>query len=204
MSRLGCTLASCNRHRESEEPLGASSLVVATSTTVVAIKGFHSSLNNVMPSLGVVPPRKSPSTSSDDKKFAQPNDINATEVVVNLLTHRKSFKPSSWTLLPEYDALRSSKVTKESYEKVLSNAQRCLDGAKLAHEKLDGSMGKLQVTFIDVEKDIEALTSKKKKVITLLNKYQEKLSKSQENVTITEGEIYTIEANHTLMMKWRD
>ncbi|KAG5576892.1 hypothetical protein H5410_057026 [Solanum commersonii] len=131
-----------------------------------------------MPSLGVVPQRKSHSTSSDDKKFAQPNDINAAEVVVNLLTHRKSFNPSSWPLLPgvptfvpqetifcvkstfvsemwgalcgcitqfslEYDSLRSSKVTKESHEKVLSNAQRCLDGAKLAHEKLDGSMGKL-------------------------------------------------------------
>ncbi|KAK4721486.1 hypothetical protein R3W88_011719 [Solanum pinnatisectum] len=94
----------------------------------------------------------------------------------------------------EYDTLRSSKMTKESHEKSLSDAQRRLDGAKLAHEKLDGSMEKLQATLADVEKDLKALTSKKKKVTTLINKYQESFSKSQENVTITEGEIYTIEA----------
>uniref|UniRef100_M1DUB2 Uncharacterized protein n=1 Tax=Solanum tuberosum TaxID=4113 RepID=M1DUB2_SOLTU len=98
----------------------------------------------------------------------------------------------------EYDTLRSSKMTKESHEKTLSDAQRRLDGAKLAHEKLDGSMDKLQATLADVEKDLKALTSKKKKVTALINKYQEKLSKSQENVTITEGEIYTIEANNVM------
>ncbi|KAH0722656.1 hypothetical protein KY290_005312 [Solanum tuberosum] len=98
----------------------------------------------------------------------------------------------------EYDTLRSSKMTKESHEKALSDAQRRLDGAKLAHEKLDGSMDKLQATLVDVEKDLKALTSKKKKVTALINKYQEKLSRSQENVTITEGEIYTIEANNVM------
>ncbi|KAG5577589.1 hypothetical protein H5410_057723 [Solanum commersonii] len=98
----------------------------------------------------------------------------------------------------EYDTLRSSKMTKESHEKALSDAQRRLDGAKLAHEKLDGSMDKLQATLADVEKDLKALTSKKKKVTAVINKYQEKLSKSQENVTITEGEIYTIEANNVM------
>ncbi|KAG5596534.1 hypothetical protein H5410_037766 [Solanum commersonii] len=35
-------------------------------------------------------------------------------------------------------------------------------------------------------------------VTALINKYQEKLSKSQENVTITEGKIYTIEANNVM------
>ncbi|KAH0672619.1 hypothetical protein KY284_023706 [Solanum tuberosum] len=35
----------------------------------------------------------------------------------------------------EYDTLRSSKMTKESHEKALFDAQRRLDGAKLAHEK---------------------------------------------------------------------
>uniref|UniRef100_M1DHF2 Uncharacterized protein n=1 Tax=Solanum tuberosum TaxID=4113 RepID=M1DHF2_SOLTU len=98
----------------------------------------------------------------------------------------------------EYNTLRSSKMTKESHEKALSDAQRRLDGAKLAHENLDGSMGKLQATLTDVEKDLKALTSKKKKITVLINKYQEKLYKSQENVTIIEGEIYTIEADHML------
>ncbi|KAG5627217.1 hypothetical protein H5410_012435 [Solanum commersonii] len=41
-------------------------------------------------------------------------------------------------------------------------------------------MDKLQATLADVEKDLKALTSKKKKVIALINKYQEKLFKSQE------------------------
>ena len=53
-------------------------------------------------------------------------------------------------------------------------------------------------TLEDMEKDLKALTSKKKKVTTLINQYQEKLSKSQENVTITEGEIYTIEENNVM------
>ncbi|KAK4721302.1 hypothetical protein R3W88_011535 [Solanum pinnatisectum] len=67
----------------------------------------------------------------------------------------------------KYDALKSSKMTKESNEKALFDAHRCLDGSNLAHEKLDGSMGKLQTTLAD-------------------------------NFTVTEGAIYTIEANHTL------
>ncbi|KAH0692475.1 hypothetical protein KY285_019572 [Solanum tuberosum] len=95
-----------------------------------------------------------------------------------------------------YDTLRSSKMIKELHENALSDAPRRLDGAKLTHEKLDGSMDKLQATL--VEKDLKALTSKKKKVTALINKYQEKLSKIQENVTITEGEIYTIEANNVM------
>uniref|UniRef100_M1DS10 Uncharacterized protein n=1 Tax=Solanum tuberosum TaxID=4113 RepID=M1DS10_SOLTU len=86
----------------------------------------------------------------------------------------------------EYDNLRSSKMTKESHEKTLSDAQLRLDGAKLAHEELDGSIYKLQATLADVEKVLKALTSQKK-VTVLINKYQEKLSKNQENVTITEG-----------------
>ncbi|KAK4718325.1 hypothetical protein R3W88_016663 [Solanum pinnatisectum] len=241
-----------------------------------AAKGFHSSINDAVPSLEVVPPRNKPSTSSDDKKFSQPNGTTATKVVVNQITHTKSLKPSSWPLRPgaptfepqetifrvkstfisemwgalcgwitqfslgsldgftelessiastleeirkvniidvssledlvenffksyaEYDTVRSSKMTKESHEKALSDAQSRLDGAKLAHKKLYGSMEKLQATLVDVEKDLKALTSKKKKVTALINKYQEKLSKSQENVTITEGEIYTIEANNVM------
>ncbi|KAH0764942.1 hypothetical protein KY285_000813 [Solanum tuberosum] len=87
----------------------------------------------------------------------------------------------------EYDSLRSSKMTKKSHEKALSDAQLHLDGAKLAHEKLDGSIYKLQATLADVEKVLKALTSQKKKVTVLINKYQEKLFKSQENVTITKG-----------------
>ncbi|WMV50257.1 hypothetical protein MTR67_043642 [Solanum verrucosum] len=59
----------------------------------------------------------------------------------------------------EYDALRSSKMTKESHEKSVSNAQQHLDSAKLEYEKLDGSMGKFQATLADVEKDLEVLTS---------------------------------------------
>ena len=58
-------------------------------------------------------------------------------------------------------------------------------------------MKKLQATLADVEKDLKVLTFKKK-VTSLINQYQEKFSNSQENVTITEGEIYTIEANNVM------
>ncbi|KAH0693355.1 hypothetical protein KY285_020452 [Solanum tuberosum] len=224
-----------------------------------AAKDFHSSINDVMPSLEVVPPRKSPS-----------NDVMPSlEVVPPRKSPSRPLRPGAPTLEPqetiyrakstfvsemwgalcgwitqfslgssdgftelessiastleeirkvniidvssledhvenffksyaEYDTLRSSKMTKESHEKALYDAQRRLDGAKLAHEKLDGSMDKLQATLADVEKDLKALTSKKKKVTALINKYQEKLSKSQGNVPITEGEIYTIEANNVM------
>ncbi|KAH0672490.1 hypothetical protein KY284_023577 [Solanum tuberosum] len=175
-----------------------------------AAKDFYSSINDDQPSLEVVPPRKSPS-----------NDVMPSlEVVPPRKSPSRPLRPGVPTLEPqetiyrtkstfdhvenffksyaEYDTLRSSKMTKESHKKALSDAQRRLDGAKLAHEKLDGSMDKLQATLADVEKDLKALTSKKKKVTALINKYQEKLSKSQENVTITEGEIYTIEANNVM------
>ncbi|KAH0709112.1 hypothetical protein KY284_010539 [Solanum tuberosum] len=175
--------------------------------------------NDVMPSLEVVPPRKSPSrplrpgaptfepqetiySSSDGfielessiaSTFEEIRKVNIIDVST-LEDHVENFFKS----YAEYDTLGSSKMTKESHEKALSDAQRRLDGTKLAHEKLDGSMDKLQATLADVEKDLKALTSKKKKVTTLINKYQEKLSKSQDNVTITEGEIYTIEANNVM------
>ena len=55
-------------------------------------------------------------------------------------------------------------MSKRSHEKSLFNAERRLDGAKLAHEKLNGSMEKLQPTLANVEKNIKVLNSKKKKV----------------------------------------
>ncbi|KAH0698813.1 hypothetical protein KY284_013028 [Solanum tuberosum] len=189
-----------------------------------AAKDFHSSINDdqpslevvpprkspsndVMPSLEVVPPRKSPSRplrpgSSDGFTELESSIASTLEEIrkVNIIDvssledHVENFFKS----YAEYDTLRSSKMTKESHEKALSDAQCRLDGAKMAHEKLDGSMEKLQATLADVEKDLKALTYKKKKVTALINKYQEKLSKSQENVTITEGEIYTMEANNVM------
>ncbi|KAJ8574020.1 hypothetical protein K7X08_010531 [Anisodus acutangulus] len=98
----------------------------------------------------------------------------------------------------EYAALRLSRMTKESHQESLADAQRRLHDAKQEHEKLDGSLEKLQVNIAKVEKDSAALASKKEKIIALLDEYQEKLSKIQEKITITEGEIYTIKANHTL------
>ena len=59
-------------------------------------------------------------------------------------------------------------MIKESHEKVFSDAQRCLDVAKMTHEKLNISMEKLQPTTVDVEKDLKVLTSKKKKLLCLL------------------------------------
>ena len=53
-------------------------------------------------------------------------------------------------------------MSKRSHEKSLFNAERRLDGAKLAHEKLNGSMEKLQPTLANVEKNIKVLNSKKK------------------------------------------
>ncbi|KAH0761502.1 hypothetical protein KY290_017575 [Solanum tuberosum] len=183
-----------------------------------AAEGFHSSINDdqpslevvpprkspsndVMPSLEVVPPRKSPSFSDGFTKLESSIASTLEEIrkvniidVSSLEDHVENFFKS----YAEYDTLRSAKMTKELHEKTLSDAQCRLDGAKLAHEKLDGSMDKLQATLADVEKDLKALTSKKKKVTALINKYQEKLSKSQENATITEGEIYTIETNNVM------
>ncbi|KAH0660944.1 hypothetical protein KY285_026835 [Solanum tuberosum] len=92
----------------------------------VASKGFHSSLNDVMPLLEVVPPRKSLSTSSDDKKFPQQND-GFTEfessIVVSLEKIRKvniidtsaleDLVENSFKSYTEYDTLKLSKMTKE-------------------------------------------------------------------------------------------
>lgn len=45
----------------------------------------------------------------------------------------------------KYDAIRSSKMTKECHRISLSNAKQRLNDAKLEHEKLDESVAKLQV-----------------------------------------------------------
>ncbi|KAH0643747.1 hypothetical protein KY285_032823 [Solanum tuberosum] len=241
-----------------------------------AAKDFHSSINDVMPSLEVVPPRKSPSNDvipslevAPPRKSPSNDVMPSLEVVLPRKSPSRPLRPGALTFEPqetiyrakstfvsemwgalcgwitqfslgssdgfielessiastleeitkvniidvssledhvenffksyaEYDTLRSSKMTKESHEKALADAQHRLDDAKMAHEKLDGSMEKLQATLEDVEKDLKALTYKKKKVTALINKYQEKLSKSQENVTFTEGKIYTIEANNVM------
>ncbi|KAH0691939.1 hypothetical protein KY289_019297 [Solanum tuberosum] len=138
-----------------------------------AAKDFHSPINDDQPSLEVVPPRKSPS-----------NDMMPSlEVVLPRKSPSRPLRPGSSDGFTELES---------SIASTLEEIRR------LAHEKLDGSMDKLQATLADVEKDLKALTSKKKKVTALINKYQEKLSKSQENVTITEGKIYTIEANNVM------
>ncbi|KAK4737480.1 hypothetical protein R3W88_001177 [Solanum pinnatisectum] len=160
-----------------------------------AAKDFHSSINDVMPSLGVVPPRKSPSNDvmpslevvplrKSPSRPLRPDGFTELESsIASTLEEMRRVKIIDVSSLEdlvenffksyaEYDTLRSSKMTKESHEKALSDVQRRLDGAKLAHEKLDGSMEKLQATLADVERDLKALTSKKKKVTALINKYQ--------------------------------
>ncbi|KAH0698670.1 hypothetical protein KY284_012885 [Solanum tuberosum] len=220
-----------------------------------AAKDFHSSINDVMPSLEVVPPRKSPSNDvipslevAPPRKSPSNDVMPSLEVVPPRKSPSRPLRPGAPTFEPqetiyrakstfvsdmwgalcgwitqfslgssygftelessiasileeirkvniidvssledqvenffksyaEYDTLRSSKMTKESHEKALADAQHRLDDAKMAHEKLDGSMEKLQATLADVEKDLKALTYKKKKVTALINKYQEKLPK---------------------------
>ncbi|KAH0651597.1 hypothetical protein KY290_032938 [Solanum tuberosum] len=123
-----------------------------------AAKDFHSSIIDDQPSLEVVPPRKSPSNDVMPSLEVVPPRKSPSRPL-RLEDHVENFFKS----YAEYDTLRSSKMTKESHEKALSDAQRCLDGAKLAHEKLDGSMDKLQATLADVEKDLKALTFKKRR-----------------------------------------
>ncbi|KAG5622432.1 hypothetical protein H5410_007650 [Solanum commersonii] len=71
-------------------------------------------------------------------------------------------------------------MTKESHEKALYDAQ---------HQTSRNNSG--------CGERLESLDLQEKKVTVLINKYQEKLSKSQENVTIM-GEIYTIEASNVM------
>ncbi|KAG5614080.1 hypothetical protein H5410_013904 [Solanum commersonii] len=195
-----------------------------------AAKDFHSSINDVTPSLEVVPPRKSPS-----------NDvIPSLEVAPPRKSPSRPLRPGAPTFEPQETIYRAKSTfvsemwgalcgwitqfslgSSDGFTKLESSIASTLEEirklniidvssledhvenffksyARMAHEKLYGSMEKLQATLADVEKDLKALTYKKKKVTALINKYQEKLSKSQENVTITEGEVYTIEANNVM------
>ncbi|XP_016481240.2 uncharacterized protein LOC107802287 [Nicotiana tabacum] len=112
-------------------------------------------------------------------------DISTLEVLVEAL----------FRTYVEYGALRSSKMSKELHQESLSNAQQCLDDTKLEYGKANESAKKLQVALANVETQLASLTSKKKKIIMFPDKHQEKLSKSQKEITVTEGEIYTIEVN---------
>ncbi|XP_009801417.1 uncharacterized protein [Nicotiana sylvestris] len=70
----------------------------------------------------------------------------------------------------EYDALRSSKMSKELHQDSLSNAQQRLDDVKLEYGKANESAERLQVALASVETQLAALTSKKNKITVLLNK----------------------------------
>ncbi|KAG5600338.1 hypothetical protein H5410_031708 [Solanum commersonii] len=97
----------------------------------VASKGFHSSLNDVMPLLEVVPPRKSLSTSSDDKKFPQRND-GFTEFKSSIASSLEKIRKVNiidifaledlvenfFKSYTEYDTLRLSNMTKGLFERI--------------------------------------------------------------------------------------
>ncbi|OIT08289.1 hypothetical protein A4A49_63222 [Nicotiana attenuata] len=86
-------------------------------------------------------------------------------------------------------------MSKESHKELLSNEKQRLDDAKLEYAKAKESTEKLQVALANVETHLSSLTSKHKKIIALMDKQQEKLSKSQKEIAIIVGEIYIIEAN---------
>lgn len=51
------------------------------------------------------------------------------------------------------------------------------------------------MALANVETKLESLTSKKEKIIVLLDKQQKKMSKNQKEITVIECDICTIEAN---------
>ena len=88
-------------------------------------------------------------------------------------------------------------MTKQSHEKALSDAQHHLNGAKLAYEKLDGSMEKLYATLEDVEKDLKVLTFKKK-VTALLNHIKRSCPKVKRMSPSRRARFYIIETNNVM------
>ncbi|KAK4359653.1 hypothetical protein RND71_021882 [Anisodus tanguticus] len=144
------------------------------------VSDYTTSLDNV-DVIAKPPPPPPPSASLGNKKPSQPVVTNVAEVVANQVTHPIMFEPSSWPLqhsAPRFDPQETIFCFKSAFVSEMRE--------------------KLQANLAKVKKDLTVLASKKEKIIVLLDENQEKLSKNQEKITITEGEFYTIEANHTL------
>ncbi|OIT36613.1 hypothetical protein A4A49_64167, partial [Nicotiana attenuata] len=99
----------------------------------------------------------------------------------------------SFTKLEESIALTLEEIKKEN---IIDTST--LEALVEEYKKVNESVEKLQANLASIEQQLASLASRKKKIVTLLDKQQMKLAKSQENIDITEGEIYTIEANHPL------
>ncbi|MCD9638958.1 hypothetical protein HAX54_023181, partial [Datura stramonium] len=84
-------------------------------------------------------------------------------------------------------------ITRDSYQELLSTVQQRLHTVNEEKIKVDKHLGELQKVLPQVEKGLDAWTSKKKKTTTLIEERQKKLSENQESATTIEDEIYANE-----------
>ncbi|KAK4716572.1 hypothetical protein R3W88_014910 [Solanum pinnatisectum] len=96
----------------------------------------------------------------------------------------------------DYDVARlstSQKITRDSHQELLSAAQQCLDTANEERINMDKQLEELQKVLTGAEKELEVWTSKKKKIISLIEDHQKRQSKNLETITNREDEIHAIE-----------
>ncbi|KAJ8534983.1 hypothetical protein K7X08_016711 [Anisodus acutangulus] len=104
----------------------------------------------------------------------------------------------------DYDVVRSStsqKMNRDSHQELLSAAQR-LHTATEEKIKRNKRLGELQIILAKTEKELEVLTTKKKKTTSFIDEHQKKLFRNQESITATEDEIHTIEETSPLSEDW--
>ncbi|MCD7470547.1 hypothetical protein HAX54_010504 [Datura stramonium] len=86
--------------------------------------------------------------------------------------------------------LAHQKITRDSHQEILSNAQQHLHTANKEKIKVDKHLGELQKVLARGEKELEAWTSKKKKTLSLIKEHRKKFSKNQECITNSEDGIH--------------
>lgn len=98
----------------------------------------------------------------------------------------------------DYEVARlstSQKITRDSHQELLSDAQQCVDTADEERINTDKHLEELQKFLTTAEKELKLWISKKKKNFSLIKSHQKRFSENQETITNGEDEIHVIDKN---------
>ncbi|PHU22628.1 hypothetical protein BC332_07735 [Capsicum chinense] len=87
----------------------------------------------------------------------------------------------------------SQKISRDAHQELIHVVQQHIHPTNKDKVKMDNHLAELQKVLERAEKKLVAWTSKKKKIVLLIEEHQKKLSKNQESVTNIKEEIHALD-----------
>ncbi|MCE3051861.1 hypothetical protein HAX54_051073 [Datura stramonium] len=179
-------------------------LITPTTTISEAIDVAHkrkkpssSSSKGAEKSLGIVPfcsgTSKPPISLNGDGITSAACSSN--ERNVNQEQHRKGLKKKPKDVSNQHSEFADldSKITRDSHQELLSTMKQLLHIANEENSRWTSTQESLEKSLHELKKELEAWTSKNKKITMLIEEdHRKKLSENQESITTTEDEINSI------------